>query len=50
MGALLLARACHGDPLSNEIAAAARAQLTADSMPPAQGKNLRRARTKGGTR
>lgn len=30
MGALLLARACHGDPLSDEIAAAARGQLTTD--------------------
>ena len=30
MGALLLARACHGDPLSDEIVAAARARLTND--------------------
>ena len=30
MGALLLSRACHGDPLSDEIAAAARARLTGD--------------------
>ena len=50
MGALLLARACHGDPLSDEIAAAARARLTTGSTPSARGKNLRRTRTKGGTR
>jgi TetR/AcrR family transcriptional repressor of nem operon len=30
MGSVLLARACHGDPLSHEIAAAARAQLTTE--------------------
>jgi len=30
MGALLLARACHGDPLSDEIATVARARLTTD--------------------
>jgi TetR/AcrR family transcriptional regulator, transcriptional repressor for nem operon len=30
VGALLLARACHGDPLADEIVAAARARLVAD--------------------
>ena len=43
MGALLLARACHGDPLADEIAAAARAHLTEDDA-------TRRARSKGGVR
>ena len=31
MGALLLARACHGDPLSDEIAEAARTALTSEA-------------------
>jgi len=35
MGALLLARACHGDPLSDEIAEAARAALTGEVLPSA---------------
>jgi len=36
MGALLLARACHGEPLSDEIAAAARTRLTTDDTPSRQ--------------
>ena len=51
MGALLLARACHGDPLSAEIASAARAALTTGR---ARGRTketrVRRAKTTGGAR
>ena len=52
MGALLLARACHGDPLSDEIAAAARARLAADdaTRPRAPGTGTRRTKAKGGAR
>jgi TetR/AcrR family transcriptional regulator, transcriptional repressor for nem operon len=52
MGALLLARACHGDSLSEEIAAAARARLTADETPRrrAAAGRPRRTKTKGGAR
>jgi len=51
MGALLLARACHGDPLCDEIAAAARARLTADETTrrPAP-KTATHASAKGGAR
>ena len=50
MGALLLARASHGDPLSDEIAAAARARLTTDnaSRGPERGAKTRRTKAKGG--
>jgi len=50
MGALLLARACHGDPIAAEIVAAVRARLTTDGQlrrRPVQGRT-RRARAKGG--
>jgi TetR/AcrR family transcriptional repressor of nem operon len=56
MGALLLARACHGDPISDEIAAAARTRLTTDDAgrrPPSERKTRRpgtRTRAKGGPR
>ena len=51
MGALLLARACHGDPLSDEIAAAARARLTADDTTRrAAPTRTTRAKAKGGSR
>jgi len=52
MGALLLARACHGDPLSNEIAAAARARLTADdaARTPARRTRTRLTKAKDGAR
>jgi TetR/AcrR family transcriptional repressor of nem operon len=53
MGALLLARACHGDPLSDEIAGAARAHLTTDEAPrraAAAEPQSRRARVKRGAR
>jgi TetR/AcrR family transcriptional repressor of nem operon len=52
MGALLLARACHGDPLSEEIAAAARVRLTTDDAAPraARHHRTRRATAKGGAR
>lgn len=46
MGALLLARACHGDPLAEEIAAAARARLTADDAIRRRSPNSRTGRTK----
>lgn len=50
MGALLLARACHGDPISLEIAAAARARLTSDRRPRRRARRGRgdRAKAKGG--
>jgi TetR/AcrR family transcriptional repressor of nem operon len=44
MGALLLARATHGDPLSDEIIRSARAHLTGG------GRRRRRATKKGGAR
>ena len=52
MGALLLARACHGDPISVEIAAAALTRLTtADrSRRRAPQPTARRGKTKGGAR
>jgi TetR/AcrR family transcriptional regulator, transcriptional repressor for nem operon len=52
MGALLLARACHGDPLSDEIAAAARARLTTDEAirRTAPKSRTRRTKSKGGAR
>jgi hypothetical protein len=52
MGALFLARACHGDPLSDEIAAAARARLTTDDATrrPAPKTRMRRTKSKGGAR
>ena len=52
MGALLLARACHGDPLAEEIAAAARARLTADDgdRRRAPHPKTRPAKPKGGGR
>jgi TetR/AcrR family transcriptional repressor of nem operon len=52
MGALLLARACHGDPLSDEIATAVRARLTSDDGTPRQAakSRTRRAKAKGGAR
>ena len=52
MGALLLARACHGDPLSDEVAAAARARLMADDATrrPMPRIKTRRTKPKGGTR
>lgn len=52
MGALLLARACHGDPVGDEIAAAARAQLLTDAATrrPAPNTRPRRLKTKGGGR
>ena len=52
MGALLLARATHGDPLSAEIAAAARARLTTDDAMrrPAPEARTRRTKAKGGAR
>ncbi len=49
MGALLLARACHGDPLSDEIAAAARARLAAGDVTTRAGRK-RGAKAKGGAR
>lgn len=45
MGALLLARACHGDPLADEIAAAARARLTTDPPMRRQASTARTRRT-----
>ena len=50
MGALLLARACHGDPLADEIAAAARARLTTEDTPrrPERKARTRRTQAKGG--
>jgi TetR/AcrR family transcriptional repressor of nem operon len=52
MGALLLARACHGDPLSGEIAAAARTRLTTDEAirRTAPKSRTRRSKSKDGTR
>jgi TetR/AcrR family transcriptional repressor of nem operon len=50
MGALLLARACHGDPLSDEIAAAARARLTRDDSAHRPARDARRRRTRAGRR
>lgn len=52
MGALLLARACHRDPLSDEIAAAARARLTADDAArrPAPKGKTRGTKAKSGAR
>lgn len=52
MGALLLARACHGDPISDEIAAAARTRLTTDDASRRTAPNIKRRRTKAkvGTR
>lgn len=52
MGALLLARACHGDPVSDEIAAAARAKLTTDEARrrPAPEAKSRHTKAKGGAR
>jgi TetR/AcrR family transcriptional regulator, transcriptional repressor for nem operon len=52
IGALLLARACDGDPLSNEIAAAARARLTADDARRRRKRKttVRRTTAKGGGR
>ena len=52
MGALLLARACHGDPLSDEIAAAARARLTTDDAARRSAPHAkpRRTKAKGGAR
>jgi TetR/AcrR family transcriptional repressor of nem operon len=52
MGALLLARACHGDPLSDEIAAAARARLTAShsGRRPSRKAHSSRTKAKGGAR
>lgn len=53
MGALLLARACHGDPLADEIAVAARARLITDDMSDrkkTRKATTRRARSKGGAR
>ena len=52
MGALLLARACHGDPLSDEIATAARARLTTNdsSAPTAPKTTPRRMKATGRTR
>jgi TetR/AcrR family transcriptional repressor of nem operon len=53
MGALLLARACQGDPLSEEIAAAARVRLTTDDGPArrrAPDAKTRRTQAKGGSR
>ena len=52
MGALLLARACHGDPLSEEIAAAARGRLAADDTTrrPAPKTRTTRTKAKGGSR
>jgi TetR/AcrR family transcriptional repressor of nem operon len=52
MGALLLARACYDDPLSDEIAAAARARLTSDDSTrrPRRDGKTRRSRTRTGTR
>ncbi len=47
MGALLLARATHGDAIAEEFAAAARAQLTS---PPARRRSTRRKAAKGGAR
>jgi TetR/AcrR family transcriptional repressor of nem operon len=44
MGALLLARATHGDPLSDEVIEAARAHLSG------RGRKRRRSTTKGGAR
>jgi TetR/AcrR family transcriptional repressor of nem operon len=48
MGALLLARACHGDPLADEIAGAARAHLTTDAATPEP--KSRRAKAKRSAR
>ncbi len=51
MGALLLARACHGDPLADEIAAAARARLTIDEATrPPKTPRKRRGRAKRAVR
>ena len=52
MGALLLTRACHGDPLSDEIAAAARARLTTDDATrrPKRAAKTRRTKAKGSAR
>jgi len=52
MGALLLARACHGDPLADEIAAAARARLTTDDAMrrPVRTTSARRTQSKSGAR
>jgi TetR/AcrR family transcriptional repressor of nem operon len=52
MGALLLARACHGDPISVEIAAAARARLATDDRPRRRAlrPRARRNKAKGGAR
>ena len=52
MGALLLARACHGDPLADEIVAAARARLTTDeaNRRPSRTSSTRRTTSKRGAR
>jgi hypothetical protein len=52
MGALLLARACHGDPLADEISAAARARLTTDDVTrrPEREVRTRGTKAKGGAR
>jgi TetR/AcrR family transcriptional repressor of nem operon len=46
MGALLLAPACHGDPLADEIVAAARARLTTDDASRRRARTSRTGRTK----
>ena len=52
MGALLLARACHGDPLADEIAAEAPARLTTGGATRrlAPEARARRTKAKGGAR
>jgi TetR/AcrR family transcriptional repressor of nem operon len=52
MGALLLARACHGDPIADEIAAAARSRLAADDAMrrPSRTSRRRRTQSRGGAR
>jgi TetR/AcrR family transcriptional repressor of nem operon len=52
MGTLLLARACHGDPLADEIVAAARARLAADDAirRPSRTAGTRPTRSKRGAR
>jgi|RhiMetdeSRZDD1v2_1073273.scaffolds.fasta_scaffold32850_5 TetR/AcrR family transcriptional regulator, transcriptional repressor for nem operon len=52
MGALLLARACHGDPLADDIVAAARARLATDDAirRPSRTSSTRRTKPKSGAR
>lgn len=52
MGALLLARACHGDPIADEIVAAACARLATDDAVrrPVRTSTTRRTTAKGGAR